>query len=227
MTNTRDLSSNSHVNKSGINNSRLQVQVDLNSTNSDSQSQRSSVTEMATNICGTNPNAGLATSGGVTNACTGPVATNAIGNLSVNSRPSSSVSPERRLDMVLGSESIQFIADGHQNPGHFKQMARPIPTFNSFGIVQAQHEVALQEVHRARPAFAPTPSPGGSESDNSNAPPLPARQQNNQNQNSILNHHIQQSSQQQQQPHSLPFFPFHQFPGRSVKPMRKSFNIFF
>ena len=86
-------------------------------------------------------------------------------------------------------------------------MARPIPTFNSFGIVQAQHEV--QEVHRARPAFAPTPSPGGSESDN--APPLPARSQQQQ----------QQSSQQQQQPHSLPFFPFHQFPGRSVKPMRK------
>lgn len=155
MTNTRDL-----TNHDKNANTRL-VQVDLNSTNSDSNmSHRSDLT----------PNAGL---------------------LSVNSRPSSSVSPERRLDMVLGADSIQF---SDQNPG-FKQMARPIPTFNSFGI----HE----DVHRARPAYAPTPSPGGSED---SAPPLPARQQQN---------------NQQQQPHSLPFFPFHQFPGRSVKPMRK------
>ena len=81
--------------------------------------------------------------------------------------------------------------------------------------------------YRARPAFAPTPSPGGSESDNSNAPPLPARQQNG-NANPTLNHHhhIQQSSHQHQQPHSLPFFPFHQFPGRSIKPMRKSISTY-
>merc|ERR1719225_1441625 len=78
-------------------------------------------------------------------------------------------------------------------------MARPIPTFNSFGITHAD------EVHRARPAYAPTPSPGGSDD---TAPPLPARQ---------VQQQLQQTSQQQT--HSLPFFPYHQFPGRSVKPM--------
>lgn len=165
MTNTRDLSN--HHDKAA--NNRL-VQVDLNSTNSDSNMSSSHHSRSDLTPTCNAANAGL---------------------LSVNSRPSSSVSPERRLDMVLGSDSIQF---SDQNPG-FKQMARPIPTFNSFGI----HE----DVHRARPAYAPTPSPGGSE--DSSAPPLPARQQQN----------------NQQQPHSLPFFPFHQFPGRSVKPMRK------
>ncbi len=162
MTNTRDLTNHNHDKSS----SRL-VQVDLNSTNSDSNSHQSLDHTASCN-----------------------------GILSVNSRPSSSsaVSPERRLDMVLGSE-IQF---SDQNPG-FQQMARPIPTFNSFGI----HE----EVHRARPAYAPTPSPGGSE--DSSAPPLPARQLQ-------ANNNLHQT-----QPHSLPFFPFHQFPGRSVKPMCK------
>lgn len=92
-----------------------------------------------------------------------------------------SVSPERRLDMVLD----QF-SESQPNPG----LARPIPTFSG---------VQPDEVHRARPAYAPTPSPGGSED---SAPPLPARINNN-------------------QPVSLPFFPFHQFPGRSVKPMCK------
>ena len=127
MTNTRELSSNSQDRKlvESTGNSRLrEVQVDLNSTNSDSQSQRSSVTEMG--VSPVTPNAGMA-----------PVLTTPLltGSLSVNSRPSSSVSPERRLDMVLGSESIQFI--DHQNPD-FKQMAiRPIPTFNSFGIANS------------------------------------------------------------------------------------------
>ena len=134
------------------------IQVDLNSTNSDSNTLQSITS---------NENNGI---------------------LQVNSRPTT-VSPERRLDMVLGSEMSQFTAEMSQN------VARPIPTFNSFGIV---HED--QEIHRARPAYAPTPSPG--ESDDNLAPPLPARQNHN-------------------QPHSLPFFPYHQFPGRSVKPMRK------
>ena len=171
MTNTRDLSCGSN----GVD-KRHNVQVDLNSTNSDSISHRSSseIVPTPTPACG-------------------------LSSLSVNSRPaSSSVSPERRLDMVLGSESIQF---SDQNPS-FKQMARPIPTFNSFGITHAD------EVHRARPAYAPTPSPGGSDD---TAPPLPARQ---------VQQQLQQTSQQQT--HSLPFFPYHQFPGRSVKPMRKN-----
>ena len=112
------------------------------------------------------------------------------GILTVNSRPTT-VSPERRLDMVLGSEMSQFTAEMSQN------LARPIPTFNSFGIREIHGD---QEIHRARPAYAPTPSPG--ESDDNLAPPLPARQNHN-------------------QPHSLPFFPYHQFPGRSVKPMCK------
>ena len=58
MTNTRDLASNPQDRKLDNGSSRLQVQVDLNSTNSDSQSQRSSVTEMTT----PNPNAGMASS---------------------------------------------------------------------------------------------------------------------------------------------------------------------
>ena len=88
-------------------------------------------------------------------------------------------------------------------------MARPIPTFNSFGIYSTVMNCTTdrtEEMHRARPAYAPTPSPGGSDD---NAPPLPARQQH-------------QTSQPAQP--SMPFFPFHQFPGRSVKPMRKFFQ---
>ena len=137
------------------------IQVDLNSTNSDSNTLQSITSSTENN-----------------------------GILTVNSRPTT-VSPERRLDMVLGSEMSQFSADT-MSP---QNLARPIPTFNSFGIVPE-----IQEIHRARPAYAPTPSPG--ESDDNLAPPLPARQN-------------------QSQPHSLPFFPYHQFPGRSVKPMRK------
>ena len=105
--------------------------------------------------------------------------------------------------MVLGSE-IQFnnpnpgsgIQFSDHNPG-VKQMARPIPTFNSFGIHQQQDDPG--EVHLARPAYAPTPSPGGSDD---TPPPLPSRQH-------------------QAQPQSLPYFPYHQFPGRSVKSMCK------
>ena len=137
------------------------IQVDLNSTNSDSNTLQSITSSTENN-----------------------------GILTVNSRPTT-VSPERRLDMVLGSEMSQFSAD-NMSP---QNLARPIPTFNSFGIVPE-----IQEIHRARPAYAPTPSPG--ESDDNLAPPLPARQN-------------------QSQPHSLPFFPYHQFPRRSVKPMRK------
>ena len=176
---------------------------------------------------------------GMAMATSSSLPSTAVGSLSVNSRPSSSVSPERRLDsMVLGSESItnlsQFIDPGFiESPG-FKQMARPIPTFNSFGHHEHEHvHLEQPEVHRAMPVFAPTPSPGSSEPDINGAPPLPARTQQNGHPNGLLpnghpnghNLHIQQSSQQQQ-PHSLPFFPFHQFPGRSVKPMRKSFPIF-
>ena len=149
--NTRDLSTNELHHK---------IQVDLNSTNSDSNTLQSSITSTDNN-----------------------------GILTVHSRPTT-VSPERRLDMVLGSEMSQFSVESPQN------LARPIPTFNSFGIID-------QEIHRARPAYAPTPSPG--ESDDNLAPPLPARSQSNQS-------------------HSLPFFPYHQFPGRSVKPMCKSKN---
>ena len=140
------------------------IQVDLNSTNSDSNTLQS--------ITSSNDNNGI---------------------LTVNSRPTT-VSPERRLDMVLGSEMSQFTAEMSQN------LARPIPTFNSFGVPGIPGIHGDQEIHRARPAYAPTPSPG--ESDDNLAPPLPARQNHN-------------------QPHSLPFFPYHQFPGRSVKPMRK------
>ena len=136
------------------------------------------------------------------------------GSLSVNSRPSNPVSPERRLDMVLGSSEIQFnngpgstgIQFSDHNPG-VKQMARPIPTFNSFGIHQVE-DSAVGEVHLARPAYAPTPSPGGSDDA---PPPLPSRQQN---------------LGQGQQPQSLPYFPYHQFPGRSVKSMCKYFFHF-
>ena len=132
----------------------------------------------------------------------------------MNSRPSNPVSPERRLDMVLGSSEIQFnngpgstgIQFSDHNPG-VKQMARPIPTFNSFGIHQVE-DSAVGEVHLARPAYAPTPSPGGSDDA---PPPLPSRQQN---------------LGQGQQPQSLPYFPYHQFPGRSVKSMCKYFFSF-
>ena len=258
MTNTLDLASNdsSHEDENRkllldqTGSSRLQqVQVDLNSTNSDSQSQRSSVISgQDMTMTSTHPNAGMAlVNAGMAMATSSSLPSTAVGSLSVNSRPSSSVSPERRLDsMVLGSESItnlsQFIDPGFiESPG-FKQMARPIPTFNSFGIavqpnsLNHEHEhVHLEqpEVHRAMPVFAPTPSPGSSEPDINGAPPLPARiTQQNGHPNGLLpnghpnghNLHIQQSSQQQQ-PHSLPFFPFHQFPGRSVKPMRKSFLV--
>ena len=257
MTNTLDLASNnsSHENdrkqfldQTGngsfqTGNSRLQqVQVDLNSTNSDSQSQRSSVTgsDGHMTMTSTHPNAGMAlVNAGMAMATSSSLPSTTVGSLSVNSRPSSSVSPERRLDsMVLGSESItnlsQFIDPGFiESPG-FKQMARPIPTFNSFGHHEHEHvHLEQPEVHRAMPVFAPTPSPGSSEPDINGAPPLPARTQQNGHPNGLLpnghpnghNLHIQQSSQQQQ-PHSLPFFPFHQFPGRSVKPMRKSFLFF-
>lgn len=132
--------------------------------------------------------------------------TNPAQGLHVNSRPTSNVSmsPERRLDIVLGSGSgsgseISRFSD--QTPG-CQQMARPIPTFNSFGIHQDP-----EELHRARPAYVPTPSPGGSDHDL--APPLPAR--------SLQPQVVQQPLPSQ----SLPYFPFHQFPGRSVKPMRK------
>ena len=251
MTNTLDLASNnsSHENDrkqflDQTGNSRLQqVQVDLNSTNSDSQSQRSSVTgsDGHMTMTSTHPNAGMAlVNAGMAMATSSSLPSTTVGSLSVNSRPSSSVSPERRLDsMVLGSESItnlsQFIDPGFiESPG-FKQMARPIPTFNSFGHHEHEHvHLEQPEVHRAMPVFAPTPSPGSSEPDINGAPPLPARTQQNGHPNGLLpnghpnghNLHIQQSSQQQQ-PHSLPFFPFHQFPGRSVKPMRKSFLFIF
>ena len=211
--------------------------------------QRSSVTDNGMTMTSTHPNAEMAVvNAGIAMATSLSLPSTAVGSLSVNSRPSSSVSPERRLDsMVLGSESItnlsQFIDPGFiESPGFKQQMARPIPTFNSFGIAvqpNSHHEhehVHLEqpEVHRAMPVFAPTPSPGSSETDINGAPPLPARiTQQNGHPNGLLpnghpnghNLHVQQSSQQQQ-PHSLPFFPFHQFPGRSVKPMRKSFLFF-
>ena len=202
--------------------------------------RRSSVTGNGMTMTSTHPNAGMAlVNAGMAMATSSSLPSTAVGSLSVNSRPSSSVSPERRLDsMVLGSESItnlsQFIDPGFiESPG-FKQMARPIPTFNSFGIAvqpNSHHEhdhVHLEqpEVHRAMPVFAPTPSPGSSEPDINGAPPLPARITQQNGHPNGHNLHIQQSSQQQQ-PHSLPFFPFHQFPGRSVKPMRKSLLLFF
>ena len=205
-------------------------------------SRRSSVTGDGMTMTSTHPNAGMElVNAGMAMATSSSLPSTTVGSLSVNSRPSSSVSPERRLDsMVLGSESItnlsQFIDPGFiESPG-FKQMARPIPTFNSFGHHEHEHvHLEQPEVHRAMPVFAPTPSPGSSETDINGAPPLPARiTQQNGHPNGLLpnghpnghNLHIQQSSQQQQ-PHSLPFFPFHQFPGRSVKPMRKSFLYFF
>jgi len=176
MTNTRDLTNHHHP---AFDPTKRLVQVDLNSTNSDSNSHRS--LEMTSN--------------------------HHIGNLSVSSRPSSSVSPERRLDMVLGSE-VQF---SDQNHG-FKQLARPIPTFTNLG------NTTTDEVHLARPAYAPTPSPGGcSEDSGSVAPPLPARQSGQQQPGHVAA--TQFSNNSTTQPHSLPFFPFHQFPGRSVKPM--------
>ena len=191
-------------------------------------------------------------------------------SLSVNSRPSNPVSPERRLDLVLGSSSeIQFhekfnnsssninpitasgvsvgssggIQFSDHNPG-VQKMARPIPTFNSFGIhhqassttcgqngrlpvqdtvgdqtINSEHEhdvndegdCGLGEVHLARPAYAPTPSPGGCSDDT--PPPLPSRQQQ------ISPPQTSQNGGQISQ--SLPYFPYHQFPGRSVKSMCK------
>ena len=122
-------------------------------------------------------------------------------------------------------------------------MARPIPTFNSFGIhhqasscgqngrlpvqdtvgdqtINSEHEHdvndegdcgGLGEVHLARPAYAPTPSPGGCSDDT--PPPLPSRQQQ------ISPPQTSQNGGQISQ--SLPYFPYHQFPGRSVKSMCK------
>jgi hypothetical protein len=186
MTNTRELSMSNTKNQQN-DNSKIPPNIDLNSTNSDSCSHRS-----------------MSSADHHNNSASGVL-------LSVNSRPNScSVSPERRLDMVLGSEhSIQF--SDHTPCSLTNQMARPIPTFSSFGLIQEP------EVHRARPAYAPTPSPGGSEECQTVGlpPPLPARQ-------------LQLLQQQQQQsPQSLPFFPFHQFPGRSVKPMCKYLIIYF
>ena len=63
------------------------------------------------------------------------------------------------------------------------------------------------EVHLARPAYAPTPSPGSVSDDT--PPPLPQRQHN------LMTSHGGQ-------PQALPYFPYHQFPGRSVKSMCKS-----
>ena len=100
--------------------------------------------------------------------------------MSVNSRPSNPipVSPERRLDLVLGSASeLQFLqandssnsfkesipsinpitASGlpsvglssggiqfsDHNPG-VQKMARPIPTFNSFGIIHQEASISGQ-----------------------------------------------------------------------------------
>ena len=106
-------------------------------------------------------------------------------------------------------------------------MARPIPTFNSFGIHHQASSSAVPdtvnvnvddeddegdcgEVHLARPAYAPTPSPGGSDD---TPPPLPSRQQ------------ISPQTQNGQISQSLPYFPYHQFRGRSVKSMRKYLKI--
>ena len=95
--------------------------------------------------------------------------------MSVNSRPSNPIpeSPERRLDLVLGSASeLQFTHDSFKesipsinpitasglpsvglssggiqfsdhNPG-VQKMARPIPTFNSFGIIHQEASISGQ-----------------------------------------------------------------------------------
>ena len=95
MTNTLDLASNnsSHENDrkqflDQTGNSRLQqVQVDLNSTNSDSQSQRSSVTgsDGHMTMTSTHPNAEMAVvNAGIAMAMSSSLPSTAVGSLSVN-----------------------------------------------------------------------------------------------------------------------------------------------
>ncbi len=197
MTNTRDLSHHQDHNKRPQPQPQPhQFNIDLNSTNSDSCSHQSHSDH---------------------NMSMEAAATHRL--LSVNSRPSTSLSPERRLDYVLGTENNNLkFSDSTPSA---KMATRPIPTFSTFGHSGGESAGAAAELHRARPAFAPTPSPGaGSESDQSSilhngsvtGPPLPSRPQVQPNGLPVQN---------SQQPSSLPFFPFHQFPGRSVKPMRK------